>query len=333
SDLTSSINNSLTTKALLDTPISLAINYLERGRMGGQRRSAAEVNFTRLARRMEEMVRDRAASGWRFGRYLQSLRTRLGDLKRLEGPLRPDEARIKYYEERLTMLQSVLDAEQRSASLQEKTDLLSSVPAPVAAAAAAAVSAANSNGSSGGGTEAQTGAALSSSGGGVDESIVRDVLFSKDVLALSKAHLETQARRELLSFSQSEHRSKPRQDAPVVAPAKPAAASAGAAADEERALQDSVTENMLSLARSLKQSARMSGDTVRADLDKIRQLSDLSDVNYGRLKSESGRLDQQLARQCNWLLWFMVALVAVTFVGMVLFMRLFSKKIRPASSV
>uniref|UniRef100_A0A1I8GL93 Vesicle transport protein USE1 n=1 Tax=Macrostomum lignano TaxID=282301 RepID=A0A1I8GL93_9PLAT len=299
--------------------------------MGGQRRSAAEVNFTRLARRMEEMVRDRAASGWRFGRYLQSLRTRLGDLKRLEGPLRPDEARIKYYEERLTMLQSVLDAEQRSASLQEKTDLLSSVPAPVAAAAAAAVSAANSNGSSGGGTEAQTGAALSSSGGGVDESIVRDVLFSKDVLALSKAHLETQARRELLSFSQSEHRSKSRQDAPVVAPAKPAAASAGAAADEERALQDSVTENMLSLARSLKQSARMSGTLSEPIWTK--SVSYLSDVNYGRLKSESGRLDQQLARQCNWLLWFMVALVAVTFVGMVLFMRLFSKKIRPASSV
>ena len=52
----------------------------------------------------------------------------------------------------------------------------------------------------------------------------------------------------------------------------------------------------------------------------------LADINKDKLKIESGRLEEHVNKSCNWWIWIMLAAVCITFVWMVVFMRLFPKR-------
>ena len=58
---------------------------------------------------------------------------------------------------------------------------------------------------------------------------------------------------------------------------------------------------------------------------KIAETNKLADSNYEKLKVESTRLEKH-SQTCNWWIWLMLALVVITFLSMIVFMKLFPKK-------
>jgi len=61
-------------------------------------------------------------------------------------------------------------------------------------------------------------------------------------------------------------------------------------------------------------------------LQKLNKSADLVTANYGKLKVESDRLETHVKRACSsWILVLMVVVV-MTFIWMVLFMKMFPKK-------
>lgn len=61
-----------------------------------------------------------------------------------------------------------------------------------------------------------------------------------------------------------------------------------------------------------------------APFQKIVDSQRLADINISKLKVESERLEAH-TKSCSWWVWVMLVIVIMTFISMVLFMRIFSK--------
>lgn len=58
---------------------------------------------------------------------------------------------------------------------------------------------------------------------------------------------------------------------------------------------------------------------------KLGESNKLADTNFEKLKKESERLEKH-TQTCSWCVWLMLAIVVMTFVFMIMFMKLFPKK-------
>ncbi|XP_048736261.1 vesicle transport protein USE1-like isoform X2 [Ostrea edulis] len=93
----------------------------------------------------------------------------------------------------------------------------------------------------------------------------------------------------------------------------------------QRGMHEKLTEQMLNLTRSLKESVRDSGKIVQEDNKTLETSMKLADSNTKRLKVESDRLEQH-TKTCSWWIWVMLVFVTLTFLSMIVFMRMFGKK-------
>ncbi|XP_041361229.1 vesicle transport protein USE1-like [Gigantopelta aegis] len=90
-------------------------------------------------------------------------------------------------------------------------------------------------------------------------------------------------------------------------------------------MQEKLADEMLALARGLKQNVADAGRIVKDDVKKISDSTRLADTNTGKLKVESERLEAH-TKTCSWWIWIMLLVVVATFIWMILFMKLFPKK-------
>ncbi|KAL4608044.1 vesicle transport protein USE1 [Arapaima gigas] len=90
-------------------------------------------------------------------------------------------------------------------------------------------------------------------------------------------------------------------------------------------LQEKLAEEMLSLARNLKNNTLAAQTIIRQDNQTLTQSMRQADVNFEKLKTESERLEQHAKKSVNWFLWLMLVLVCFTFISMILFIRLFPR--------
>ncbi|XP_061172393.1 vesicle transport protein USE1-like [Saccostrea echinata] len=93
----------------------------------------------------------------------------------------------------------------------------------------------------------------------------------------------------------------------------------------QRGKHEKLTEQMLHLTRSLKENVRDSGKIVQRDNKTLEMSMKLADSNTKKLKVESDRLEQH-TKTCSWWIWIMLVFVTLTFLFMIVFMRLFGKK-------
>lgn len=93
----------------------------------------------------------------------------------------------------------------------------------------------------------------------------------------------------------------------------------------QRGKHEKLTEQMLHLTRSLKENVRDSGKIVQKDNKTLEMSMKLADSNTKKLKAESDRLEQH-TKTCSWWIWIMLVFVTLTFLFMIVFMRLFGKK-------
>ncbi|XP_060934263.1 vesicle transport protein USE1 [Limanda limanda] len=90
-------------------------------------------------------------------------------------------------------------------------------------------------------------------------------------------------------------------------------------------LQEKLAEDMLNLARNLKNNTMAAQNIIKQDNQVLSQSMRQADLNFEKLKTESERLEQHTKKSVNWLLWLMLVLVSFTFISMILFIRIFPR--------
>ncbi|KAG7267042.1 hypothetical protein CRUP_017282 [Coryphaenoides rupestris] len=90
-------------------------------------------------------------------------------------------------------------------------------------------------------------------------------------------------------------------------------------------LQEKLAEDMLHLARNLKNNTMAAQNIIKQDNQTLSQSMRQADMNFEKLKTESERLEQHAKKSVNWLLWIMLFLVSFTFISMILFIRIFPR--------
>jgi SNARE protein 1 len=92
-------------------------------------------------------------------------------------------------------------------------------------------------------------------------------------------------------------------------------------------MQEKIADHMLDLTRSLKEQVSLAGQIIKKDTEVLDKSGKIIDANEGTLKVESERLETFNRRACKCWMWFMLVIVCSTFIVMVMFMRLFRKRI------
>ncbi|NXP39590.1 USE1 protein, partial [Leiothrix lutea] len=90
-------------------------------------------------------------------------------------------------------------------------------------------------------------------------------------------------------------------------------------------MQEKLAEEMLSLARSLKNNTLAAQNVIKQDNQTLSHSLRMADQNFEKLKDESDRLEQHTKKSVNWLLWIMLIVVCFIFISMILFIRIFPK--------
>jgi len=92
-------------------------------------------------------------------------------------------------------------------------------------------------------------------------------------------------------------------------------------------MQEKIADHMLDLTRSLKDQIILAGDIVKKDTEVLDKSGKTMDTNQLSLQSESEKLEKYNKGACKCWVWFVIVLVSAMFIGMVLFMKLFRKRL------
>ncbi|KAF4083102.1 hypothetical protein AMELA_G00136230 [Ameiurus melas] len=103
------------------------------------------------------------------------------------------------------------------------------------------------------------------------------------------------------------------------------AAELDAILQHHHSVQEKLAEDMLHLARNLKNNTLAVQNIIKQDNQTLSQSMRQADLNFEKLKTESERLEQHAKKSVNWLLWLMLILVSFTFISMILFIRIFPR--------
>ncbi|XP_042717957.2 vesicle transport protein USE1 isoform X1 [Chrysemys picta bellii] len=106
---------------------------------------------------------------------------------------------------------------------------------------------------------------------------------------------------------------------------KQSATELDAVLQHHRSMQEKLAEEMLSLARSLKNNTLAAQNVIKQDNQTLSHSLRMADHNFEKLKDESERLEQHAKKSVNWLLWIMLIVVCFIFISMILFIRIFPK--------
>ncbi|KFP70698.1 Vesicle transport protein USE1, partial [Acanthisitta chloris] len=111
----------------------------------------------------------------------------------------------------------------------------------------------------------------------------------------------------------------------VAASEKQSAVELDAVLQHHQDMQEKLAEEMLSLARSLKNNTLAAQNVIKQDNQTLSHSLRMADQNFEKLKDESDRLEQHAKKSVNWLLWIMLIVVCFIFISMILFIRIFPK--------
>uniref|UniRef100_A0A671T9B0 Vesicle transport protein USE1 n=1 Tax=Sinocyclocheilus anshuiensis TaxID=1608454 RepID=A0A671T9B0_9TELE len=144
---------------------------------------------------------------------------------------------------------------------------------------------------------------------------------SKTVHIQSKARCAGDMRKELMSSLETDLRH--RKSIPV--DERQSTAELDAILQHHKNLQEKLADDMLNLARNLKNNTLAAQNIIKQDNQTLTQSMRQADMNFEKLKTESERLEQHAKKSVNWFLWLMLIVVSFTFISMILFIRLFPR--------
>ncbi|KAL0279313.1 UNVERIFIED_CONTAM: hypothetical protein PYX00_000902 [Menopon gallinae] len=89
----------------------------------------------------------------------------------------------------------------------------------------------------------------------------------------------------------------------------------------QQSMREKVAEEMLIMARSLKEQSQLAGSIIKSDIQTIQKSTSIAEKNFSKLKLESARLEEHNKRACKCWLWTLMLIVIVIFINMVFFIR------------
>lgn len=90
--------------------------------------------------------------------------------------------------------------------------------------------------------------------------------------------------------------------------------------------QEKITEHMLSLTRNLKEQTETANKIIKKDTEMMSRSSGMTDRNINALNKETEKLEDHSRNAWKCWMWMMIVFVIVTFIGMVLFMKIVKKR-------
>ncbi|KAM8794847.1 vesicle transport protein USE1 [Eudromia elegans] len=250
-----------------------------------------ELNLVRLLSRCEALAAERRdAEEWRLEKYVAALEDMLRELKKQAS--KPTPELLNEYSRKVDFLKGLLEAEKLSSSTEKA--LANQFLAP----------------------------------GRTPTTIKERTPATKTVHLQTKARCTGQMRSELLgtdplAINDSEELGiRKRKGA---SDEKQSAAELDAVLQRHQDMQEKLAEEMLSLARSLKNNTLAAQNVIKQDNQTLSHSLRMADQNFEKLKDESDRLEQHAKKSVNWLLWIMLIVVCFIFISMILFIRIFPK--------
>uniref|UniRef100_A0A667YAT1 Vesicle transport protein USE1 n=1 Tax=Myripristis murdjan TaxID=586833 RepID=A0A667YAT1_9TELE len=249
--------------------------------------SRLEINFIRLLSRCESMASEkRGETEWRLEKYVGALEEMLVALRKSSSKPTPEV--LTEYTRKVDFLKGLLEAEKLSSPTEKA--LANQFLAP-----------------------------------GRTPTIANERMpATKTVHMQTKARCTGEMRDELLgTVGTSETDLRNRRGVPL--DERQSAAELDAVLQHHHNLQEKLAEDMLNLARNLKNNTLAAQNIIKQDNQTLSQSMRQADLNFEKLKTESERLEQHTKKSVNWLLWLMLILVSFTFISMILFIRIFPK--------
>ncbi|XP_014893169.1 vesicle transport protein USE1 isoform X1 [Poecilia latipinna] len=251
--------------------------------------SRLEINFIRLLSRCETMASEkRGEAEWRLEKYVAALVDMLVALRK--SPSKPTQEILTEYTRKVDFLKGLLEAEKLTSPTEKA--LANQFLAP-----------------------------------GRTPTIANERMpATKTVHIQSKARCTGEMRDELLGTRTSGKADGDLRNRRVLPlDERQSAAELDAVLQHHHNLQEKLAEDMLNLARNLKNNTLAAQNIIKQDNQTLSQSMRQADLNFEKLKTESERLEQHTKKSVNWLLWLMLILVSFTFISMILFIRIFPR--------
>ncbi|KAK5870301.1 hypothetical protein PBY51_024951 [Eleginops maclovinus] len=253
--------------------------------------SRLEINFIRLLSRCESIASEkRGEAEWRLEKYVGALEEMLVALRKSVS--KPTAELLTEYTRKVGFLKGLLEADKLSSTTEKA--LANQFLAP-----------------------------------GRTPTIANERMpVSKTVHMQTKARCTGEMRDELLGTGlsgngMSETELRNRRGVPL--DERQSAAELEAVLQHHHNLQEKLAEDMLNLARNLKNNSLAAQNIIKQDNQTLGQSMRQADLNFEKLKTESERLEQHTKKSVNWLLWLMLILVSFSFISMILFIRIFPR--------
>ncbi|XP_054252158.1 vesicle transport protein USE1 isoform X2 [Indicator indicator] len=248
-----------------------------------------ELNLMRLLSRCEALAAERRdPEEWRLEKYVAALEDMLQELKKQSSKPAPE--LMNEYSRKVDFLKGLLDAEKLSSSTEKA--LASQFLAP----------------------------------GRTPTTAKERTPATKRVHLQTKARCTGKMRSELLGTVCCGHAEfTMRKRKGLASDEKQSAVELDAVLQHHQDMQEKLAEEMLSLARSLKNNTLAAQNVIKQDNQTLSHSLWMADQNFEKLKDESDRLEQHAKKSVNWLLWIMLIVVCFIFISMILFIRIFPK--------
>ena len=90
-------------------------------------------------------------------------------------------------------------------------------------------------------------------------------------------------------------------------------------------MQDKLAEDMIAMAKSLKNNSLIAQDIIRGDTKTLTKTTELAEKNIENLGTETKRLKKHSVNACSCGIWIMLLFVFIVFFFMILFIRIAPK--------
>ncbi|NWU94505.1 USE1 protein, partial [Upupa epops] len=247
-----------------------------------------ELNLVRLLSRCEVLAAERRdPEEWRLEKYVAALEDKLRELKKHS--CKPAPELLNEYSRKVEFLKGLLEAEKLSSSTEKA--VANQFLAP----------------------------------GRTPTTSKERTPATKTVHLQTKARCTGKMRSELLGTVQEQVCFFPPSSRGLSPDEKQSGVELDAVLQHHQDMQEKLAEEMLSLARSLKNNTLAAQNVIKQDNQTLSHSLRMADQNFEKLKDESDRLEQHAKKSVNWLLWIMLIVVCFIFISMILFIRIFPK--------
>ncbi|XP_046437691.1 vesicle transport protein USE1-like isoform X4 [Daphnia pulex] len=94
----------------------------------------------------------------------------------------------------------------------------------------------------------------------------------------------------------------------------------------EQQTQEEITNNLLTMAKTMKEQTMSANSIIRQDLITLEKANILAEENQTNLQTQTQKLQERSGFCTRCWVWLFLLLVCMSFIAMIVFMRLFKKK-------